>query len=122
MNFLRNHTTLIIISFVATIVVIGLYYYLGNTSSSTATLTATPTATGVVGGNDLLASLSDLQSVKLDNTIFGNKTFVSLLDFGFTIPIQPVGRINPFAPLSGVAPASSPAPTASLKSVPTAKK
>lgn len=48
---------------------------------------------------DLIKTLSSLNTIKLDESIFSDPAFVSLSDFGVAIPSQPIGRRNPFAPL-----------------------
>ena len=50
---------------------------------------------------ELIATLGNLKTIKLDPAIFSDPVFVSLSDFGVVIPPQPVGRGNPFAPFSG---------------------
>lgn len=58
---------------------------------------ATPETTAV--SRELLSTLSDLKRLKLDNSLFTDPAFLSLVDFRVDIPLQPVGRDNPFAPL-----------------------
>jgi hypothetical protein len=48
---------------------------------------------------DILATLSNLHTIKLDSTIFSDPLFTSLTDYGVEIPPQNAGRPNPFAPL-----------------------
>lgn len=62
----------------------------------------TTDAANSLGGAELLNSLSELRSVKLDSSIFSDPEFLSLVDFGRTIAPEPVGRSNPFAPLGAV--------------------
>lgn len=49
--------------------------------------------------SDLLTLLLDIRSIKLDGSVFSNKAFQSLEDFGQDIAPEPVGRENPFAPV-----------------------
>jgi hypothetical protein len=57
-------------------------------------------------GQDLLMSLSRLKSTHLDVSIFSDPAFRSLIDRSETIPPEPKGRRNPFAPIGvGGAPA-----------------
>jgi hypothetical protein len=63
-----------------------------------------PIANGGVGlgaGADLLPFLLQLNSLKLDDSIFSDPVFVSLEDYTIEIAPQPQGRSNPFAPLGG---------------------
>ncbi len=62
----------------------------------------------VAGGNsDIVATLLALRSVSLDSSIFSDPSFTTLRDFGTQILPEPVGRTNPFAPLSETATSSS---------------
>jgi len=51
----------------------------------------------------ILEILLALRSVKLDDAIFSNNSFISLKDFSTKIIPEPVGRPDPFAPLPGEA-------------------
>lgn len=80
---------------------IGLFYYFSGGSDTSQPLVAStgeadPTTAG------LLATLSNLQTIELDNSIFNDPVFLSLTDFGVIIPPQDVGRRNPFAPIGSV--------------------
>ena len=56
-------------------------------------------------GQDLLAALALLRTIRLDTSLFADPLFKSLSDWGKKIPPQPTGRRNPFAPL-GAKPAA----------------
>ena len=58
-------------------------------------------ATAPPGQGDLLPLLLNLRSLKLDPAVFSDPSFRSLVNFGIEIPVEPIGRTNPFAPLSG---------------------
>ena len=47
---------------------------------------------------ELIITLSNLNTIRLDDSIFKDPVFLSLSDFGVQIPLQNVGRRNPFAP------------------------
>jgi len=47
---------------------------------------------------ELVITLSNLNTIRLDDSIFKDPVFLSLSDFGVQIPLQNVGRRNPFAP------------------------
>ncbi len=85
------------------IVVLGVGgYFAYNSGSSTQPLSSTSstsTPTSKVS-RELLLTLSDLRSITLDNSIFSDAAFTSLVDFRVDIPLQPVGRQNPFERLS----------------------
>lgn len=73
-----------------------LYFY--SSSGSDATLTSTDGAQSPVS-NELLATLGNLRTIQLDNSIFKEPLFMSLSDFGVAIPPVAAGRRNPFAPV-----------------------
>ena len=50
-------------------------------------------------GAEVLTALNQLKTLKLDDSIFKDKTFVSLEDFSKPLSPEPVGRINPFSPI-----------------------
>jgi len=105
MDFFRSNKTLILGGFVALAVVYGIWTYSGS-GTTEAPLVATPASTSGAGA-DLLIALTNLQAVKLDGSVFLDPVFQSLSDFGVNIPPQPVGRPNPFSPLSGTSAAGS---------------
>ena len=57
-----------------------------------------------VGGNGadkgIVDTLLTLRAVSLSGSIFDDPAFASLRDFGTQITAEPVGRENPFAPIS----------------------
>ena len=71
-------------------------YFSGGGSSASTVLTTNDTSPL---SQDILTTLSSLQIIKLDSTIFTNPVFTSLTDYGVAIPAQNAGRRNPFAPL-----------------------
>jgi hypothetical protein len=56
---------------------------------------------------DLLTALTQLKRLTIDTSIFKNKVWLTLYDFGQTLAPQKYGRINPFAPFDGAASASA---------------
>ncbi len=70
-------------------------------------------ATGANGGapdpnSDLISQLVALQNVSFKTDLLIDPAFVSLQDFSRSLVLQPIGRPNPFAPISGVASLSTP--------------
>ncbi len=51
----------------------------------------------------IVATLLTLRTVKLDGTIFSDPAFMGLQDVSTDIIAEPVGRPNPFAPLTSKA-------------------
>ncbi len=86
------------------VVVLALAYFAYTSLSS-------PSPTTIVQENpvsqNLLVALSNLHTIKLNGAIFQDPAFQSLSDFGVTIPPQPTGRRNPFAPLGSTQTAAS---------------
>jgi hypothetical protein len=95
----------------------GVYLYFSNNLSSTitpiaygssltsSTTGADPVATSLAGGDKIssdisfLATLVSLKTIKIDISLFSNKSFNALQNNAVTIsPVVP-GRVNPFAPI-----------------------
>lgn len=84
------------------LVVVGLWYALsGSTAKDNLLTTEDFTSPSSESDRDIVATLIELRSVALDGSIFSDLVFQSLTDFGSQIVPEPVGRTNPFAPLSG---------------------
>ncbi len=99
--------TLIIIGVIVVIVLIIYYAFPRGATSSNTLLTTTNSTSPSPVTEQLLASLSNLQSVTLNNAIFSNPVFQSLTDFGVVIPPENVGRRNPFQSFGTVVSAPS---------------
>ncbi len=52
-------------------------------------------------GADVLGLLNQIQSLKIDSSIFRSAVYKSLQDFSVEVPPEGVGRDNPFAPFPG---------------------
>ncbi len=50
-------------------------------------------------GAEILTALNQLDSLKLDESVFEDGSFKTLINFSKPIQSQPVGRNNPFAPV-----------------------
>lgn len=68
---------------------------------SEALLQTTDLTQGTEADADIVNTLLDLRAVSLSGTIFTDPAFLRLKDFGSQIVPEPVGRSNPFAPISG---------------------
>ncbi len=90
---LKKHMVLIGIIAAAAI---ALYFY--SSRSSGALLTSSEAVDSPVS-QEVLATLGNLRTIKLDNSIFSDPLFMSLSDFGVSIPPAAAGRRNPFAPV-----------------------
>ncbi len=80
------------------VVVAGLLYYFFMSSGSGELLTSSQDSELPVS-QEILATLGNLRTIKLDNSIFSDPLFISLSDFGVSIPPAAAGRRNPFAPV-----------------------
>jgi len=79
------------------IAVIGYWAYNAFLSGGSDALLTTQTVSPL--SQEILTTLSSLNTIRLDNTIFSDPVFTSLTDYGVTIPPENIGRRNPFAPL-----------------------
>ena len=70
-----------------------------GTSTETPPLSSSADSGAASVSKELLVTLTNLRTIRLDDSIFSDPSFISLADYGVTIPPQPVGRRNPFAPL-----------------------
>lgn len=94
MNILKNKW---LMGGVAGALVLALGYYLWSTAGSSALLTTTEGTSPL--SQEILTTLGQLHTIKLDSAVFRDPVFVSLSDFSATIPPQTAGRRNPFAPV-----------------------
>jgi hypothetical protein len=78
--------------------VAALFYFYSSNSGGGATVTSSAQGESPVS-QEILATLGNLRTIKLDNSLFQDPLFVSLSDFGVSIPPAAAGRRNPFAPV-----------------------
>ena len=90
----HNKTTLFIIG---VLVIAGVYIYSAYGENAQA---ATAPASS--------SALSSSSKIKIDTTLFMNESFNALVDNNVKLEPTPSGRINPFAPISGVTPTLTP--------------
>jgi hypothetical protein len=50
-------------------------------------------------GNEIVAALNQIQTLKLSREIFEDPIYKSLVDRSIPIPQEPVGKSNPFSPI-----------------------
>ena len=93
----------IIIVIVVIIAAFFAYNYLikDQGSASDTSLTAEAKSTNFAAAKEILLLLNRMSNIKLDDSIFSDRAFQSLKDTTVTLKDQPIGRNNPFAPLSG---------------------
>ncbi len=76
----------------------GFWVYMTYFAGSSGAILSSDAASSPLS-QDVLATLSNLNTIKLDNSIFSDPVFNSLTDYGVVIPPETAGRRNPFAPL-----------------------
>jgi hypothetical protein len=112
-ELLHSKSTLIV---VAIVIILGVvyFYYNGTQSSSSAGL-VTSSADQSIGSAEL-SLLSQIQSLKIDPSLFQDPVWNQLQDYTRAVPTEPVGRPNPFEPYDGEDASSSSAGSASSAS------
>ncbi|MDB5238925.1 MAG: hypothetical protein JWO00_260 [Candidatus Parcubacteria bacterium] len=96
-----SHTGLIVVVIVVALAAVGYFYTQGSSVPAGSTgLTAT-NGSGDVGLAEINL-LNQIESIRMDSSLFQNPTYLSLKDYTVEIPSQNVGRPNPFAPIPGV--------------------
>ena len=98
MNLFHRYQCIIL--FVAVVAVLYGGYMLFFAPSSEEALVATSEQGSTGADQELIALLLELKSIHLDDALFADPLFKSLEDFGKELVSEPVGRTNPFAPLS----------------------
>jgi hypothetical protein len=98
---MNQKTKQIIIAIVIIIVAfLGFKFFFPSAGSPDSALTAQSASSAqFVDGQTILASLGQLNKVTLDESIFTNKIFASLISFSVPIQDQAIGRQNPFSPI-----------------------
>jgi len=97
-NLLKNRKVVI----TALVVILAFFaytYFFKPDTSDSVLISSTDATGGLAQGREIIALLTDLKSLKLDESIFQDPVFRSLEDFTLPIDPEPQGRTNPFAPL-----------------------
>ncbi len=76
------------------------WYFLNDTSSGNSVLVSETAVPLPQETQRLVQSLSGLRSVELEGAIFQSPAFQALQDYSTPIVPEPVGRANPFLPIS----------------------
>ncbi len=93
-----NRTTISVLVIIA-LFGLGYFYFYGSSSTSSSdTLTASNNA---LVGSQVLNLLNQIQSLRIDTSLFTDPGYLTLRDYTVPIPTVSVGRPNPFAPLPG---------------------
>jgi len=129
MNSKIKNIIILVVVAVVLILVYFLFIKKGPVDSTTLTSSSgVPIAQGTTNTNevaniseDFISLLLSVKSIKLDDSIFQDPSFISLKDSSITL-VQDgnEGRTNPFAPIgSEVAPTPTPTPTPAPTPTPT---
>ncbi len=97
-QFIKNG--IVLISLIIAVVLL-VYFAYASLNKPLALLTSDK-STSLIGSTVSLNILASLRIITLDNSIFSDPAFISLIDFGVVIPEEPVGRRNPFAPVQSI--------------------
>jgi len=107
MNLQSVNKTWIWLTAVVIIAAIGYFYLSGSsTPAASSTLQSSGPDSAAVG-TQVLSLLNQIQSLKIDASIFSDPGYQTLRDYSVVIPPENVGRPNPFAPLSGYSASAS---------------
>ncbi|MBY0539414.1 hypothetical protein K2P56_03215 [Patescibacteria group bacterium] len=99
MDFFKQNQTAILVIVIVVIAFFAYSYFFTGKESSNAVLQEEQVSTATPADQDLISLLLELKSITLDEAIFSNQAFQSLEDFSQDLVNEPVGRVNPFAPL-----------------------
>ncbi len=105
MAFITQHKLLVILG--AVVLAAAVWWGLSGTGTTEELVSSQPVEEGITVNNDIVATLLSLRTVKLEGTIFTDTAFMTLKDFSTQIVPEPVGRTNPFAPLTTSGPTTA---------------
>lgn len=95
MNFKKIFLILVVII----LVLAGWFWYKSGSSSESDQSSLGLEVLDEQVGEKTISLLNKMSQVKLDNSIFSNPFLETGKDNRISIPPQPVGRVNPFAPI-----------------------
>lgn len=114
----------ILVAAVIVVILFALYlYFFKPAKSGIPEGLATASGQSVNGdapGQNLLNVLNQVNTLRLDKTLFSKEAFRTLQDFGVRIQDEAIGRLDPFAPLNtpaniAAAPVLNPQPAVKRK-------
>ena len=97
MKKLLNNKLILVVLVV--VVAAGAWYMLAGTEPA-AILSNDGVDSTSPAEREILSTLLELRSITLDGSILSDQSFLSLQDYSTEIVSEPIGRPNPFAPLS----------------------
>ncbi len=92
----------ITIAVLVAVALIGYFYWRGSQSSPDVSALSEVSNEQQLIGAKVLSLLGEINSLKIDASLFSSPVYKTLRDYSVDIPILPVGRDNPFAPVPGV--------------------
>ena len=95
----NSNTILIVLA--TLILAAGAYWYFFTGTGNQKPLTATVSNTNEAQMH-FQTLIGELQSISFDTTIFSDPRFNALVDLTTPVSPEPIGRPDPFAPISGV--------------------
>ena len=98
---MTKRTKQIIISSVIIVIAFVVFkvFFSSNVPSDTTLVADQTGSTDISGGQAILVLLNNLNKVTLDESVFSDNVFTSLVDFERPIQDQVIGRQNPFLPI-----------------------
>lgn len=99
--------SIVILLVVIAVVLCAYFYYEGSGTAGSSLLSAPVGSDAGAIGTQVLSLLNQIQSLRIDSTLFTDPGYQTLRDYSVAVPPENVGRANPFAPLPG-----APAPQA----------
>lgn len=97
MEFLARHK---LVGIIAALLVVAVGWYVLSSSSGAPESSLVAASATSEDNQQLISTLNVLRAVKLDTAVFSNPSFQSLQDYSTPVVPEPVGRPDPFAPLS----------------------
>jgi hypothetical protein len=97
---LKSNPTLLLL--VALFVAAGTYWYFFQSPAQDAPLT-TSSSSDNAAEQQFQSLVSQLQPISFNTSIFSDPRFMALVDLSTSITPEASGRLDPFAPVSGVA-------------------
>lgn len=94
--------TIIAIVLISGVALIAYFYFSGSSAPADSSFVESQSESSAAVGTRTLNLLNQIQSLRIDTSIFKDKAYQNLTDYSVIIPPVGVGRSNPFAPLSGV--------------------
>ncbi|MFA6006810.1 MAG: hypothetical protein WC764_03755 [Candidatus Paceibacterota bacterium] len=91
----------VIVVFIIAALGFAIYYFVGGSSTGDVSIPG-PSATDtpeMIASRDFLVVLGKFQNISLSTSTLDDRVFNSLIDESVTLPQEPLGRSNPFAPI-----------------------